>query len=276
MNTLPVRRLLIDLETEVPRHWCAGDPFRTAFFDALSMSFPVGEQFFIDAVRNGHKALPPEAQARFDEEVKGFVGQEATHRRIHGLFNGHLERLGYVNRWGPRAAKRIEPLMTMDPRHALGATAANEHYTAIFAEWLLRHPEVFDGVEPRLALMWRWHAAEESEHRCTAFDLYQALGGNLRWRRRWMGIVTLYFSMDLIRQTAANLRRDRELWRLQTARSAARFMLGKRGLFRETFGKWRRYFAADFHPGREGGDDGLRWLRENAGAYSVVGRESSS
>ncbi|MCM5572229.1 metal-dependent hydrolase [Burkholderiaceae bacterium FT117] len=273
MSTLAIRRLLIDLETEVPRHWCAGDPFRTAFFDALSMSFPVGEQFFIDAVRNGHKALPAEARARFDDEVKGFVGQEATHRRIHGLFNGHLEKLGYVNDWGPRAARRVEPLMTMDPRHALGITAANEHYTAIFAEWLLRHPEVFDGVEPRFALMWRWHAAEESEHRCMAFDLYQALGGNLRWRRRWMWIVTVYFSADLIRQTASNLRRDGELWRWRTVRSAARFMFGKGGLFRETFGQWRRYFRADFHPGREGSDDGVRWLRENAGAYAVVGRE---
>lgn len=276
MTALAVRRLLIDLETEVPRHWCAGDPFRTAFFDALSMSFPVGEQFFIDAVRNGHKALPPEERARFDDEVKGFVGQEATHRRIHGLFNGHLERLGYVNHWGPRAAKRIAPLMTMDPRHALGITAANEHYTAIFAEWLLRHPEVFDGVEPRLALMWRWHAAEESEHRSTAFDLYHALRGNLRWRRRWMWIVTLYFSADLIRQTASNLRRDGELWRWRTARSAGRFLFGKGGLFRETFGKWRRYFSADFHPERDGGDDGVRWLRENEAAYSVVGRESLS
>ena len=54
MTRLAVRRLLIDLESDVPRHWCGGDPFRTAFFDALSMSFPVGEQFFIDAVRNGH------------------------------------------------------------------------------------------------------------------------------------------------------------------------------------------------------------------------------
>ncbi|TXL66207.1 metal-dependent hydrolase [Zeimonas arvi] len=271
MSTLAVRRLLIDLETAVPRHWCAGDPFRTAFFDALSMSFPVGEQFFIDAVRNGHKALPPEERARLDEEVKGFVGQEATHRRLHGLFNDHLEKLGYVNHWGPRAARRIAPLMTMDPRHALGITAANEHYTAIFAEWLLRHPEVFDGVEPRLALMWRWHAAEESEHRSTAFELYHALRGNLRWRRRWMWIVTVYFSADLIRQTASNLRRDGELWRWRTARSAGRFLFGKGGLFRETFGKWRRYFSADFHPERDGGDDGVRWLRENAEAYSVIG-----
>ena len=45
MTELVVRRLLIDLETPFERHWCDGDPFRTALFNALSLSFPVGEQF---------------------------------------------------------------------------------------------------------------------------------------------------------------------------------------------------------------------------------------
>ena len=49
MTELVVRRLLIDLETPFARHWCGGDAFRSALFNALSMSFPVGEQFFIDA-----------------------------------------------------------------------------------------------------------------------------------------------------------------------------------------------------------------------------------
>ena len=75
MTTLTVRRLLIDLEQPVARHWCANDAFLTAWFNALSMSFPVGEQFFLDSVRNGAKTLPPEQQARWQAEVQGFVGQ---------------------------------------------------------------------------------------------------------------------------------------------------------------------------------------------------------
>ena len=59
-----VRRLLVDMEQPIARHWCAGDPFRTAFFNALSMSFPFGEQFFIDSVRKGFQALPPQQQAQ--------------------------------------------------------------------------------------------------------------------------------------------------------------------------------------------------------------------
>ena len=49
MTELVVRRLLIDMQAPIARHWCGGDAFRTALFNALSMSFPVGEQFFIDA-----------------------------------------------------------------------------------------------------------------------------------------------------------------------------------------------------------------------------------
>ena len=52
MTGLTVRRLRVDLDTPLPRHW-AGDAFRTAFFNALSMSFPAGEQLFIDSVRRG-------------------------------------------------------------------------------------------------------------------------------------------------------------------------------------------------------------------------------
>ena len=57
MTDLTVRRLLIDLETPIDRHWFGGDAFRTALFNALSMSFPIGEQFFIDSVRGGMKAV---------------------------------------------------------------------------------------------------------------------------------------------------------------------------------------------------------------------------
>src|SRR5215218_5333160 len=102
MTDLVVRRLLVDMEQPIERHWCAGDAFRTALFNALSMSFPVGEQFFIDSVRNGFKALPPKQQEKFRLEVQGFAGQEATHRRLHSLYNAHLETLGLVNAWGPR------------------------------------------------------------------------------------------------------------------------------------------------------------------------------
>jgi predicted metal-dependent hydrolase len=92
-------------------------------------------------VRTCFKALPEEQRNKFAAEVQGFVGQEATHRRIHQLFNGHLERLGFVNKIEVIGAKRIQKGAHLDPRVHLAATAAIEHFTALFADWMLRHPE---------------------------------------------------------------------------------------------------------------------------------------
>ena len=271
MSELVVRRLLIDLASPLPRHWCGGDAFRTAFFNALSMSFPVGEQFFIDAVRDGLKTLPAEKQAGYQAEVQGFIGQEATHRRIHSLFNSHLEKQGLVNDWAPRAERNMQKLAGSNPRHALGITAANEHFTAIFAEWLLRNHDLLDGCEPRLKTMWLWHSSEESEHKNTAFDIYAALDGNHEWRIKWFRRITFVFLSDTLRQTINNLRRDRTLWQWQTWKSAASFLFGQRGLIRQTYRPWREYLRPDFHPNQQASDLSARWLADNRSSYSSVG-----
>jgi uncharacterized protein len=271
MTTLTVRRLLIDLDAPFERRWNGGDAFRTAFFNALSMSFPAGEQFFIDAVRAGATTLPPERRQRFAAEVQGFIGQEATHRRIHALFNEQLARQGHVNAWERRILRRMKLLAGADPRHAVGITAATEHFTAIFAEHLLATPDVLAGAEPRLGTLWQWHAAEESEHRSTAFDLYRELGGDERWRRRWMRVVTLFFAADLLRQTLRNLWHDGALLDWRSWRSAGVFLFGSGGLVRRTWQPWRAYFGAGFHPSAQGGERGAQWLRANAGQVVAVG-----
>jgi predicted metal-dependent hydrolase len=260
MTTLVVRRLLVDLKAPLPRHWNGGDAFRTALFNALSMSFPVGEQFFIDSVKMGQAQLDESQRIAFADEALGFIGQEATHRRIHALFNGHLQAQGLVNHWEVRARKRIARIEGADVRVWLGITAATEHFTAILAEYLLTHAAPLEGAEPRLRDLWLWHASEESEHRSTAFDLYKALGGDEKWRKRLFRIITVNFTIDLARQTVNNLWYDGSLWRASTWLSAWRTLFGLEGLVRGTFGAWRRYFAPDFHPSQGDGEPGQRWL----------------
>jgi predicted metal-dependent hydrolase len=276
MTLLVVRRLLIDLERPVDRHWANGDAFRTAYLNALSMSFPIGEQFFIDSVRNGVKSLPAEARERFETEVQGFVGQEATHRRIHGLFNAHLMKQGLVNRWEQRAARRIQRFKHLDVRHHVASTAAYEHFTAILAEYMLGRPELFGSTEPRLQTMWMWHAAEESEHKSVAFDLYHALGGNHRWRVRWFWIATSYFLADSLRQTVNNLWHDGTLFKWSTWASGWRFFFGQDGLVPANFRAWRAYLRADFHPAEHESGRSAQWLREHADRFAVVSAPSAA
>ena len=271
MTELAVRRLLIDLQQPFDRRWCGGDAFRTAFFNALSMSFPLGEQFFIDSVRTGLKSLPEAERERFAIEVQGFIGQEATHRRIHALFNGHLAQQGLVNAVEERARHRIQAHAHRNLRMHLASTAATEHFTAVFAEWLLRHPEALDGAEPRLKTLWLWHCAEESEHRCTAFDLHQACGGNEVWRLRTFRYVTVIFLADMLRQTVRNLWHDGSLFRWSTWRSAWQVLFTKDGLIRGNVGRWRDYLSPTFHPSQHDATLSQRWLADNAHQFAVVG-----
>ncbi len=272
MTDLVVRRLLIDLETPFAARWNGGDAFRSAFFSALSMSFPVGEQFFIDSVREGLKKLPTEQQAQLAAEVKGFIGQEATHRRIHELFNKHLSNIGFDNRFAARAMQRIQKQAHLDTRMHLAATAATEHFTAVFADWMLRHPEALAGAEPRLQTLWLWHSAEEAEHRCTAFDMYQALGGDHERRLKVFRFVTVIFLSDILRQTVRNLWHDGSLFHLQTWRSGARLLFAKDGLLRGNTALWRDYLREDFHPSQHDASLSQAWLHDNTAQFTVVGQ----
>jgi len=270
MTEFAVRRLLIDLDSPFPGRWNGGDAFRSALFNALSMSFPAGEQFFMDSVRAGLQRLPEAERLRMAPEVRGFVGQEATHRRIHALFNDNLARLGYDNDIERRALRRREAHKDDDLRNQVAATAATEHFTAIFSDWLLRHPEVLEGAEPRLRLLWQWHCAEESEHRCTAFDMYQALGGKQAWRIRVFKYITYTFLGDVLRQTVRNLHHDGSLWRWSTWRSAAHTLFARDGMIRGNYGQWSAYFAPDFHPAHQDDSQSRAWLQDHTADYSVV------
>ena len=272
MTDLVVRRLLIDLVAPFPARWNGNDAFRSAFFNALSMSFPVGEQYFMDSVRAGLKALPEEKRQAIAMEVQGFVGQEATHRRIHALFNGHLEKLGFDNVLERRAAKRIRNNAHLDVRVHVAATAATEHLTALFADWMFRHPEALHGAEPRLQTLWMWHAAEEAEHCSTAFDVYRALGGTEQWRLRLLHYITWTFAMDITRQTVRNLWHDGSLFKWSTWKSAFTLLFAEDGMVRGNTAVWRAYKAPTFHPRQQDTSLSVQWLRDNSERYTVVGQ----
>jgi hypothetical protein len=272
MSHLVVRKLLIDLDTPFEARWNGGDAFRSAFFNALSMSFPVGEQYFMDSVRSGLKTLPESERQKFAKEVQGFVGQEATHRRIHALFNGHLEQLGFKNNIERRALKRLKANAHRDVRIHVAATAATEHFTAIFADWMLHHPEALAGAEPRLKTMWLWHSAEESEHRSTAFDIYQAINGSHVWRLRIFRYITVVFLTDVMAQTVQNLWHDGSLFKWRTWQSGYKLLMAKDGMFRGNYGLWRDYMAPGFHPSQHDASLSKQWLQENTSQFTVVGQ----
>ncbi|PIT74376.1 metal-dependent hydrolase [Limnohabitans sp. B9-3] len=285
---LTVRRLGVDLSQGFSRHWNGGDAFLTAYCNALSMSFPTGEQFFVDAVKAGLKALPDTpANAALRETAKGFIGQEATHRHLHALYNAHLLKQGFQNAWELRAAKRIakahQDFFSKSDKpylHMLAVTAAFEHYTAIFGDLSLEDldgpGDMFAHAEEPLKTLWRWHAAEESEHKTVAFDLYQSLGGNHTWRLRWFTYVSIQFTLDIIRQTINNLWHDKTLHKPSTWWSALKFTVGPHGLVWRVAKPLLAYRRKDFHPNDVGSATAAAtWLSGHADRWTPVGASAS-
>lgn len=268
MSSLTVRKLDIDLSRGFGRRWLAGDAYRTQFFNALSMTFPIGEQMFIDSVR----AAPGEClDARLAAEVKDFVGQEASHRFVHIQYNAQLERQGILFTLEKPIARRVGRINRLGVLNRLAVTCALEHYTAVLADGVLKNPEWMEGAEPPMRKLWHWHAAEETEHKAVAFDVYRAAGGGY-WRRAlWYVHVSIIFWIDIFLQTAHNLHADGALCKLSTWRSAGRMWFGRRGVAWHLFLPLVQYLRPAFHPWQHDNRAlAAMWLADNSFAYREI------
>ena len=109
---------------------------RHRVYNALSATFPKGEAFFVESVRQFRDGAPP----KLAEEIKAFTTQEAIHSREHAAFN----KRGARGRLRPDAARGAGRLIGCDHRPPpianLAATMALEHFTAILAHELLKDP----------------------------------------------------------------------------------------------------------------------------------------
>ena len=81
------RRVRFPMPTSTKRqHFVDGDLVMSHFISVLSATFPEGEDFFIRSVRNFQSSID---DPQLETAVKGFIGQEATHRHQHRLLHTH-------------------------------------------------------------------------------------------------------------------------------------------------------------------------------------------
>ncbi|WP_230987127.1 metal-dependent hydrolase [Mycolicibacter heraklionensis] len=163
----------------------------------LSAIFPPGEDIFVRSVRRyADQLTDPELTKR----VAGFVGQEKTHGRQHRELNEQLAAMGYPTAWFEYllgSTERMEKFLDKQfpnpdrlPRlrhFFLGFTVAAEHFTAVWAENILKRPAVQAMMyDAEIRNLLNWHALEELEHKSVAFDVYRAVGVPESTRIRWM------------------------------------------------------------------------------------------
>ena len=258
-----------------PRLWHGGRVEATAIYNALSTTFPKGEAFFVESVRAFRDGVPP-GLAR---EIKAFTTQEAIHSREHDAFNRRALDSGYdLSRLEARVDERLAETRARPPIASLAATTALEHFTAILAHELLANPAHLAGAEAETAALWRWHAAEEIEHKGVAYDTW--LHATRHWSRwqRWklkaqvMLHITRHFVIDRIAGALELMRQDGvagpKAWL-----GLLNYLWVYPGMFRKIGGAWLRYFLPGFHPWNE--DDRHLLLAYDAAADgdASVGRK---
>jgi uncharacterized protein len=232
------------------RWWLGNDPVGTAFFNALSVSFPAGEAFFIEAVRR----FRDKATGELEGQIALFIKQELMHTREHIVFNRLVTNAGYdIKGMEATIRERIEFARTRPQIVQLAMTVALEHYTAIMANDLLRHPEGMGSAPREVQDMWHWHAIEEIEHKAVAFDTYLAATRELSAFKRWRirSMVMLLITFDFWR---SNFERMAEFFRQDKMNSVGTWMkvigylFGRPGMLRRIIPAWLSFFSPNFHP----------------------------
>lgn len=232
------------------RWWHGGNPGRTAFYNALSSTFPEGERFFMSAVRRYRDDVPEPLR----DQIDGFIFQESTHSREHIFFNRQARDTGFdLTSSENRAARTIAWAKRRPPLMQLAATCALEHFTATLANAVLSDPSHLAGADDEAQRMWRWHAVEEIEHKAVAYDTWLHATRNmprrLRWSLRSLAMVSaaVRFHWVIFRNTADLLAQDGKN-DLATWRALLVYLYDYPGAMRLLARGMVGYFRPGFHP----------------------------
>lgn len=249
MNDPIVPRRVTFPWAQPPLHWFDGRPGMTHMANALHLLFPPGERWF---ARVGHQLLPRLADARLIADVKGFMGQEGNHARTHDTFLAVLAvqgfRLQRVTQFLERDFQRHGRILPL--KLQIAVISGVEHYTAALGHWGFARG-VFDGADPMLRDLFLWHAAEELEHKCVAFDLREATAPGYALRCAGMllatfGLVTMWAMLGVVL-----VAQDRETTTLEVIRDLARAHRQGKAPWGTVARAFFQYLRPGFHPSQE-------------------------
>lgn len=165
----------------IPLHWIPGHPVASNLVSLLNVVLPAAERWFVATF---NEALPYVKDPKLADDMRGFIGQEATHADVHEqvMYDFMVEhgvnpepilaQIEYM------FTKVLTPSASSDPKRRfnnlcerLWLIAALEHYTAVLGDFALNCRWDDHGAHPTMVDLYRWHGAEEVEHRNVAHDV---------------------------------------------------------------------------------------------------------
>ena len=192
-----VRQPTIDFSQVEPR-WTKNGEFAQSF-NALSTVPAYIEPYLIAVLRKAREELGPGDEELLDD-LDIFIRQEAQHFKLHRAYNNRLREAGgytglkaleqrYEDTYDRYVAKR-------SLRFNLGYTEGFEAIGSAGAEFWVDYAEkVLKEVDPATLELWRWHLAEEYEHRTVCQRLFHRLYGNGPTKGYFTRVSTFIYSI---------------------------------------------------------------------------------
>jgi len=173
-------------------HWSPHREFAQNY-NAASIVPAYVEPYLVKVITRAKNELDP-AHEELHQEVKIFIRQEWQHCKQHLAFNKFMHDAGYSGMLpieNEYNADYERMLSTQSLKHnlaycegfeAIGCASAEVWFSGALDEFL-------EGADPYAVELWKWHLAEEFEHRTVCYDVFMTLFA----RGFWRSIVNGYF-----------------------------------------------------------------------------------
>lgn len=237
-----------DWNQSLPKYWNDNSPFKTHFLNALSITLPDCEKFFIETVKPHIKKIDDPVLLL---NTKEFVKQESHHRLAHKLYNDWLIEQGLpVNQLQNSTNKMWNFVRKhLNNNAQLALTICVEHITVVYASVFLSCHSILENMHPQFRQIWQWHAVEEIEHKAVTMDIWNTTSGSLFLRRLAMLLVLPTYMWYVGKNTIVFLHADNQLWKWKTLKDMISFLFNSEyGVVRRSFVPWLDFMGKKFHP----------------------------
>jgi len=261
---IPREKLQFGLDGDIPKYWFGGDPFKTRFWDALSIIFPPGEKFFMTCVRDFRDQV---SDPKLLQEIKDFNKQEAQHGIVHRQDNERIRKQGIdtdtLSAW-------VDNFQTNRYRkwynrsYTVAVTAAPEPFTSIIAHSMFDKRDLLKEADPRVRAMYAWHAIEEVEHKGVAYDVMVDVA-KVGYFKRVLALVdaTIMFPATIFYVQRKMLIQDGFgfFQRVKLMAGGLWWLFKPNGLLQPMAKAYWTYYRVGFHPWQEAEQRGYaEWL----------------
>ncbi|PVY70017.1 hypothetical protein C8D92_11047 [Tamilnaduibacter salinus] len=266
---IPIRHMNFGFDAkEADTRFFVNTELASAYFEALSIFLTYGEDLVIETARY-HRDLIKDPYLK--QRVTALIGQEALHSKVHEEWNEVLKAHRFPVTFYRFLARNVfdHGFRRFPQPMKLSLMAGIEHFTAVLAEFMMKHEaHFFHSEDEKQRALWMWHMLEESEHKDIAYDVFEQLSGNypLRISGFAMALVTIWFLVPLGGVLIPFIRKPRNLISLSFWKDAKRsldLIVGRKdGVYGSTISHVFDYLRPDFHPNDHDTSEYLAYYKE--------------